>query len=80
MIRPDAESAQVTRQKRETLLHVEFEPFGNAVVKLHDDHEATVVLAGYVDGTGNPQARRAWRVRMKYDPLRAEWLPAGDAP
>jgi hypothetical protein len=60
--------------------HVQFEPFGNAVVKLHDDLGATVVLAGYVDGKDGTQARRAWRVRMRYDSLRGEWLPAGDSP
>jgi hypothetical protein len=60
--------------------HVDFEPLGNAVVKLHGDHEATVVLAGYVDQHGNDQERRAWRVRMRFDPLRGEWTPVADSP
>ena len=60
--------------------HVEFEPLDNAVVKLHNDHEATVVLSGYVQGNSADNDRRAWRVRMRFDPLRAEWMPVGDQP
>ena len=58
--------------------HVAFEPFGNAVVKLHGEHEATVTLAGYIHGNGKTDARQAWRVRLHYEPLRGEWLPASD--
>lgn len=58
--------------------HVEFEPFGNAVVQLHNEIEATVVLAGYVTDGGVPPQRRAWRVRLRYDPLRHEWEPIGE--
>ena len=60
--------------------HVDFEPFSNAVVKLHANHDATVVLAGYVDNRSAPPARRAWRVRMHYDALKGDWLPAGETP
>jgi hypothetical protein len=59
---------------------VEFEPFSSAVVTLHENHDATVVLAGYVSAKGIPPARRAWRVRMHYDPLKGDWLPATDNP
>jgi hypothetical protein len=58
--------------------HVDFEPFANAVVKLHDKHEATVTLAGYLQTDGGPSTRRAWQVRMQFDPLRAEWEPRED--
>lgn len=59
--------------------HVDFEPFGNAVVKLHDKHEATVILAGYLQEHSGPATRRAWQVRMQFDPLRAEWEPLTDS-
>lgn len=58
--------------------HVEFEPFDPAVVTLHEDHGATVVLAGYLQGAEGPATRRAWRVRMRFEPLRSEWVPAAD--
>jgi hypothetical protein len=70
----------LVRTQLEGSEHVDFEPLSSAVVKLHGDHDATVVLAGYVSAKGTPPARHAWRVRMHYDPLRAEWLPAGDQP
>ena len=60
--------------------HVEFEPLDSAVVKLHGNHEATIVLSGYIDGNDQENVRRAWRVRMRYDPLRAEWEPIGETP
>lgn len=60
--------------------HVDFEPFSNAVVKLHGEHEATVTLAGYLRESNGTSERRAWRVRMHYDPLRSEWEPLNDSP
>ena len=59
--------------------HVDFEPFGNAVVKLHGNHEATVILSGYLRSHSSAATRRAWQVRMQYDPLRADWAPIGDS-
>jgi len=55
--------------------HVQFDPFGDATVKLHDQHAATVELGGTVQSKGSPE-RRAWRVRLQYDPLKGKWSPS----
>ena len=70
----------LVRAQLEESEHVDFEPFSNAVVKLHGNHDATVVLAGYVDNKSDPPGRRSWRVRMHYDALKGDWLPAGEMP
>lgn len=69
----------LVRAQMENGEQVDFEPFDSAVVKLHGEHEATVVLAGYAD-TDQGHERRAWRVRMRYDPLRRDWNPVADSP
>ena len=55
--------------------NVEFDPFSPDAVSLHEPQEATVELSGTFRGGGAPE-RRGWRVRLRYDPLKGDWMPA----
>ena len=58
---------------------VQFDPFSEENVALHDHDGAMVTLGGTISRSGGNSERAAWRVILRYDADRGMWSPAPKA-
>lgn len=55
---------------------VQFDPFASAKITMHENVNADVVLGGtLIDSSGKTQ-HAAWRVLLRYEESRDNWIPA----